>query len=56
MYDQSLPFGLENGPCQKQTPKDTDKFSDRVILEGAGGQTDDTRSTFSVREFIFVEP
>ena len=24
------------------------KFSDRVTLEGAGGQTDDTRSTFRV--------
>ena len=25
-----------------------DNFSDKLTLEGAGGQTDDTRSTFKV--------
>ena len=30
---------------QKKPPKIMDNFSDRVTLEGAGGQTDDTRST-----------
>ena len=29
-----------------KTPKIMDNFSDRLTLEGAGGQTDDTRSTF----------
>ena len=29
-----------------KTPKIMDNFSDRVTLEGAGGQTDDNRSTF----------
>ena len=32
----------------KKTPKIMDNFSDRLTLEGAGGQTDDTRSTFWV--------
>ena len=31
---------------KKKTPKIMDKFSDRLTLEGAGGQTDDTMSTF----------
>ena len=29
-----------------KTPKIMDNFSDRLTLEDAGGQTDDTRSTF----------
>ena len=29
-----------------KTPKIMDNFSDRLTLEGAGGQTGDTRSTF----------
>ena len=29
-----------------KTPKIMDNFSDRLALEGAGGQTDDTRSFF----------
>ena len=33
---------------KKKTPKIMDKFSYRVTLEGAGGQTGDTRSTFRV--------
>ena len=40
--------GRENLFCQKKTPKIMGKFLDRVTLEGAGGQTDDTRSTFRV--------
>ena len=45
---QSWPIGPENLFCQKnlETPKIMDNFSDRLTLEGAGGQTDDTRSTF----------
>ena len=31
-----------------KTPKNMDNFSDRLTLEGAEGQTDDTRSTFTV--------
>ena len=31
---------------KKKTPKFMDNFSDRLTLEGAGGQTGDTRSTF----------
>ena len=30
----------------RKTPKIMDNFSDMLTLEGAGGQTDDTRSTF----------
>jgi len=33
---------------KRKTPKIMDKFSDRLTLEGAGDQTDDTRSTFRV--------
>ena len=29
-----------------KTPKNMDNFLDRLTLEGAGGQTGDTRSTF----------
>ena len=53
MYDmlwQSGLFGRENLFCPKKhlkTPKIMDNFSDRLILEDAGGQTGDTRSTFS---------
>ena len=33
---------------KKKTPKIMDNFLDMLSLEGAGGQTDDTRSTFRV--------
>ena len=34
---------------KKKTLKIMDNFSDMLTLEGAGGQTGDTRSTFRVR-------
>ena len=52
MFDmlwQSGPFGGENLFCPRkktQMPKIMDNFSDRLTLEGAGGQTGDTRSIF----------
>ena len=49
MYDmlwQSGQFGRENLFCQKKTPKIMDNFWDGLTLEGAGGQTGDTRLTF----------
>ena len=47
--DESWLFDWENLLCPKNTPKTPkimDNFSDRLTLEGTGGQTDDTRSTF----------
>ena len=39
---------------QKKTPEIMDNFLDRLTLEGAGGQTDDTRSPFKLPLKVLV--
>ena len=45
-----MTFDRENLSCQKKTKnaKIMNNFLDWLTLEGAGGQTDDTRLTFRV--------
>ena len=47
-YRQKLSVWPGKHILSKKTPKILDNFSDTLTLEGARGQTDDTRSTFRV--------